>query len=41
MGTLTASIDVKRYGRLLAKAVPRVIATEAEHERALAIVESP
>jgi len=40
MGTLTASIDVKRYGRLLAKAVPRVIATEAEHERALAIVES-
>jgi len=41
VGTLTASIDVKRYGRLLAKTVPRVIATEAEHERALAIVESP
>jgi HTH-type transcriptional regulator / antitoxin HigA len=40
MGTLTASIDVKRYGRLLAKAAPRVIATEAEHERALALVES-
>lgn len=40
MGTLTASIDVKRYGRLLAKAVPRVIATEAEHDRALALVES-
>ena len=40
MGTLTASIDVKRYGRLLARAVPRVIATGAEHERALALVES-
>jgi len=40
MGTLTASIDVKRYGRLLAKTVPRVIATEREHERALALVES-
>ena len=40
MGSLTASIDLKRYGRLLAKAVPRVIATEEENERALAIVES-
>jgi HTH-type transcriptional regulator/antitoxin HigA len=30
----------KRYGRLLAKAVPRVITTEEEYERALAIVES-
>ena len=28
-----------RYGRLLAKAVPCVITTEAEHERALAVVE--
>jgi HTH-type transcriptional regulator/antitoxin HigA len=31
---------VKHYGRLLAKAVPRVIGTEEEHGRALAIVES-
>ena len=40
MGSLTESIDVKRYGRLLAKTVPRVIVTEEENERALAIVES-
>ena len=40
MGSLTAIIDEKRYGRLLAKTVPRVIATEEEHRRALALVES-
>ena len=40
MVSLTATIDLKRYGRLLAKAVPRVISTRQEHERALAIVES-
>jgi HTH-type transcriptional regulator / antitoxin HigA len=40
MGSLTESIDLKRYGRLLAKAVPRIITTEEENERALAIVES-
>ena len=39
MGSLTATIDLKRYGRLLAKTAPRVIATEEENERALAIVE--
>jgi HTH-type transcriptional regulator/antitoxin HigA len=33
-------IDLKRYGRLLAKAAPRVIATEEENGRAFAIVES-
>ena len=33
-------IDLKRYGRLLAKAAPRVIATEEENGRAIAIVES-
>jgi HTH-type transcriptional regulator/antitoxin HigA len=33
-------MDLKRYGRLLAKAVPRVIATEEENERAIEIVES-
>ena len=40
MGSLTATIDAKRYGRLLAKAAPRVIRTDEEHERALGIVES-
>jgi HTH-type transcriptional regulator/antitoxin HigA len=40
MGSLTATIDLKRYGRLLAKAAPCVIATEEEHERALTTVES-
>jgi HTH-type transcriptional regulator/antitoxin HigA len=40
MGSLTETIDLKRYGRLLAKAVPRVITTKDEHERALAMVES-
>jgi HTH-type transcriptional regulator/antitoxin HigA len=40
METLTATIDLKRYGRLLAKTAPRVIATEKENDRALAIVES-
>jgi HTH-type transcriptional regulator / antitoxin HigA len=40
MGTLTETIDEKRYARLLAKAAPRVIRTEEENDRALAIVES-
>jgi HTH-type transcriptional regulator/antitoxin HigA len=40
MGALTETIDEKRYARLLAKAVPRVIRTEEEHERALVLVES-
>jgi HTH-type transcriptional regulator / antitoxin HigA len=40
MGSLSEGIDVKLYGRLLAKTVPRVIVTEEENERALAIVES-
>jgi HTH-type transcriptional regulator/antitoxin HigA len=40
MRSLTETIDVRRYGRLLAKAVPRVITTPEENERALAIVES-
>ena len=39
MGSLTASMDLKRYGRL-AKAVPRVISTEEENERATEIVET-
>jgi HTH-type transcriptional regulator/antitoxin HigA len=39
MGSLTETIDLKRYGRLLAKAAPRVITTEIEHGRALAVVD--
>lgn len=39
METLTADIDERRYGRLLAKALPRVIATDIERDRAVAIVE--
>jgi HTH-type transcriptional regulator/antitoxin HigA len=37
MGTLT--IDNKKYARVLAKLVPRVITTGREHERMLAEVE--
>jgi HTH-type transcriptional regulator/antitoxin HigA len=40
MGTVVETLDEKRYARLLAKASPRVIRTEEERERALAIVES-
>jgi HTH-type transcriptional regulator/antitoxin HigA len=40
MGSLTETIDGKRYARLLAKAAPRVIRTEEENDRALAVVES-
>ena|SRR5438128_1851097 len=40
MGSLTETIDLKRYGRLLARTVPRVITTEEEHERTIAMVES-
>ncbi len=40
MGSLTATIDAKRYGRLLSKAMPRVITTAAERDRAAMIVES-
>ena len=37
MGAL--AIDDKKYARVLAKVVPRVIATAGEHERLLAEVE--
>lgn len=40
MGSLTETIDLKRYGRLLAKALPRVITSTSEHERALAVVDA-
>ncbi len=33
-------LDLKRYGRLLSRVVPKVIKTEDENERALAVVES-
>lgn len=35
-----SGIDVKRYGRLLARFTPKVIETEAENDAALAIVEN-
>jgi hypothetical protein len=40
MRALTTGFDRKRYGRLMAKASPRVIATDQERDRAVAIVES-
>ncbi len=40
MGSLTGAIDEKRYAKLLVKATPRVIRTEDENDRALAMVES-
>jgi HTH-type transcriptional regulator/antitoxin HigA len=40
MTTITADLDTKQYGKLLAKAAPRVIKTEEENDRMLAIVES-
>ncbi|MCC6588813.1 MAG: transcriptional regulator [Bryobacterales bacterium] len=40
MGSLIQTVDEKRYGRLLAKAVPRVIRNETAHESALAVIES-
>lgn len=39
-GSLTVTINERRYGRLLAKALPRIIRTPSDNERALAIVES-
>jgi hypothetical protein len=38
--TTIENLDLNRYGRLLARAVPKVIETEEENERALAVVES-
>ena len=35
-----SGMDVRRYGRLLAKFTPKVIETEAENEEALAVFES-
>jgi len=40
MNTTMEDLDLKRYGRLLALTVPKIIKTEEENERALAIVES-
>jgi HTH-type transcriptional regulator/antitoxin HigA len=39
MSTLTIELDTKRYGRLLAKALPTVIKSEGENNRMLAIIE--
>ena len=40
MSATVEDLDLKRYGRLLARAVPKIIKTDGENERALAIVES-
>ncbi len=34
MSATTEDLDLKRYGRLLARAAPKVIKTEEENERA-------
>jgi HTH-type transcriptional regulator/antitoxin HigA len=39
MSTIAIDLDTKRYGRLLAKALPTVIKSEAENDRMLEIVE--
>jgi len=40
MNTTIEDLDLKRYGRLLARALPKVIKTEGENERTLAVIES-
>jgi len=35
----SANVDLKRYGHLLAKTAPRVIKTDADNERMLAVVD--
>jgi len=40
MNTTIEDLDLKRYGRLLARALPKVIKTEEENERTLAVIES-
>ena len=39
MSSTTIDLDTKRYGRLLAKALPTVIKSEDENERMLAVIE--
>ena len=39
MSTGIIDLDAKRYGRLLAKALPAVIKSDAENERVLTIIE--
>jgi hypothetical protein len=39
MNTAMEDLDLKRYARLLARAVPKIVKTEEENERALAIVQ--
>jgi hypothetical protein len=39
MSASLTDLDTKRYGRLLAKALPAVVKSEAENDRMLAIVE--
>ena len=39
MSSITLDLDTKRYGRLLAKALPTVIKSEDENQRMLAVIE--
>jgi len=39
MSSITLDLDAKRYGRLLAKALPTVIKSEDENQRMLAVIE--
>ena len=39
MSTITIDLDVKQYGRLLAKTLPSVIRSEDENSRILSIIE--
>lgn len=39
METPTTNLDARRYGRLLARALPKVIETDEENEVAIALVE--
>ena len=39
MNTVATKVDAKKYGRLLSKALPSVIKTEKENDRALSVVQ--
>ena len=39
MSTTTIDLDTKRYGRLLARALPAVIKSESENDRMLGVIE--
>ncbi|HKV41366.1 MAG TPA: transcriptional regulator [Blastocatellia bacterium] len=39
MSAIAGKLDPKKYGRLLARTLPKAIETEGENERALAVIE--